>query len=169
MALIVSVAVDQLRTGIGYVAGGQITNFARGLVLSVLHKIQIGQLVIVENGITTVCGSQNLAIGSPPLPATILKINHAAFWTRVALFADMGFAESYMLGEFDCPDLTTFFRVFIMNRDALSNGTNWASSISNTISGLLAPLNSLTNSKLNVSLPFAYSAQTDSDVFFATI
>jgi cyclopropane-fatty-acyl-phospholipid synthase len=32
------------------------------------------------------------------------------------LFADMGFAESYMLGEFECSDLTSFFEVNIAFR-----------------------------------------------------
>lgn len=62
-----------------------------------------------------------------------------------------------MLGEFDCFDLATFFRIFILNRDQLSNGRNWASSISNTISGLLAPLNSLTNSARHISAHYDLS------------
>ena len=68
-----------------------------------------------------------------------------------------GFAESYMLGEFECPDLATFFRIFILNRDALSNGANWTSTISNGISGLLAPINSLSNSALNISAHYDLS------------
>lgn len=40
-----------------------------------------------------------------------LRIRKETFWVRLALFADMGFAESYMLGEMDCDDLTSFFQV----------------------------------------------------------
>lgn len=157
MASLLAGAFDRLRTGVSYVAGAQLTDVARRLILSVLDRIQFGQLVIEEKGSTTICGPRNLAVGSPPLPATVLRIKQDAFWTRVALFADMGFAESYMLGEFDCPDLTAFFRIFILNRDALSNGTSWTSSISNSISGFLAPLNSLTNSALNISAHYDLS------------
>lgn len=157
MASILSATVDKLRTSIGYVAYGPVTSVARQFIVSVLQRIQIGQLVIEECGHTTVCGLQNLVIGSPPLPVTTLKINSDAFWTRVALFADMGFAESYMLGEFECPDLTAFFRIFILNREYLSNGTSWTSAISNTVSGLLAPLNSLSNSTLHISAHYDLS------------
>jgi cyclopropane-fatty-acyl-phospholipid synthase len=40
-----------------------------------------------------------------------LVIKREAFWVRLLLFADMGFAESYMLGDFECSDLTGFFEV----------------------------------------------------------
>lgn len=89
MTSLLSGVVDRLRTSVGYVAGGQITNVARWLILTVLDRIQIGQLVIEENGTIRTCGSLNLAVGSPPLPATVLKVKHHAFWTRVAVFADM--------------------------------------------------------------------------------
>ena len=62
-----------------------------------------------------------------------------------------------MLGEFECPDLATFFRIFILNRDTLSNGANWTSKISSGISGLLAPINSLSNSTLNISAHYDLS------------
>jgi len=38
--------VDQLRMSVGYIAEGPITNIARHLILSVLNRIQVGQLVI---------------------------------------------------------------------------------------------------------------------------
>ena len=82
-------AVDQLRMSVGYIAGGPITNIARHLILGVLDRIQVGQLVIEEKGKTTICGSQNIAIGPPPGVATVLRVKSDAFWTRVALFADM--------------------------------------------------------------------------------
>ena len=62
-----------------------------------------------------------------------------------------------MLGEFECPDLTAFFRIFILNRHVLSNGTNWSAAISSSINGLLAPLNSLANSTLNISAHYDLS------------
>ena len=89
MSSLISGAVDQLCTSVGYIAGGQITKVARGLIYAVLNRIQIGQLVIDEDGQQTACGSMNLAIGSPPLPVTILRVKNKAFWTRVAIFADM--------------------------------------------------------------------------------
>jgi cyclopropane-fatty-acyl-phospholipid synthase len=40
-----------------------------------------------------------------------LVVKKEAFWVRLFLFADMGFAEAYMLGEVECEDLTSFFQV----------------------------------------------------------
>lgn len=42
-----------------------------------------------------------------------LVVKKEAFWVRLFLFADMGFAEAYMLGEVECADLTGFFSVFL--------------------------------------------------------
>lgn len=157
MSTIVLSNVDRLRTNISYVAWGPLVNVARRLVQGFLNRIEIGQLVVEEHGESIVYGSRNLVVGSPPFPVTTLKIVSDTFWLRVAAFSDMGLAESYMLGEFECPDLTTFFRIFIMNREQLSNGLTWTSAISSKISGLLAPLNSLSNSQLHISAHYDLS------------
>jgi len=62
-----------------------------------------------------------------------------------------------MLGEFECPDLATFLRIFILNRDTLWNGANRTSTISSGISGLLTPINSLSNSTLKISAHYDLS------------
>lgn len=89
MASILNGAFDRVRTTAGYFTWGPATIVARKLILSVLDRITIGQLVIEEKGVTTLCGTPNLAVGSHPLPATVLHIKNEAFWTRVAMFADM--------------------------------------------------------------------------------
>jgi cyclopropane-fatty-acyl-phospholipid synthase len=40
-----------------------------------------------------------------------LLVRKESFWMRLFLFADMGFAEAFMLGVIDCPDPTGFFQV----------------------------------------------------------
>ena len=40
-----------------------------------------------------------------------LVVKKETFWVRLFLFADMGFAEAFMLGEVECADLTSFFQV----------------------------------------------------------
>jgi cyclopropane-fatty-acyl-phospholipid synthase len=54
-------------------------------------------------------GPAERTAATPPRVELIVKTD--AFWMRLFLFADMGFAESYMLGEFECRDLTAFFQV----------------------------------------------------------
>ena len=69
----------------------------------------------------------------------------------------MGFAESYMLSEVSCSDLTAFFKIFILNKDALSGGSTWTASISGSVSGLLRKTNTLANAKLNISAHYDIS------------
>lgn len=88
MSALILPVLDGLRSGVGYLAGGPLVDIARRSVLSVLQRIQIGQLVIEEDT-TTIIGSQNLAVGAPPAAVTTLKIKSKAFWIRAALFADM--------------------------------------------------------------------------------
>jgi cyclopropane-fatty-acyl-phospholipid synthase len=45
------------------------------------------------------------------IPPVKIIVKRDSFWLRLFLFADMGFAEGYMLGDFQCNDLSAFFRV----------------------------------------------------------
>jgi cyclopropane-fatty-acyl-phospholipid synthase len=76
---------------------------------------------------------------------------------RLAAFADMGLAESYMLGEIACPDLTAFFKLFILNRPHLSNGVTRISHVSGKLAGLLRQTNTLANSQLNIEAHYDIS------------
>lgn len=53
--------------------------------------------------------------GADSVPNVKVVVNSDSFWVRLLLFADIGFAESYMLGDFECNDLVSFFRVCICN------------------------------------------------------
>lgn len=88
-------------------AWGPTVQFSRSAILSVLQRVKTGQLRIVDvDRKVTLCGSPD-----EKTLATELRIHNEAFWVRVLLFADMGFAEAYMLGEFSCTNLTVFFEV----------------------------------------------------------
>ncbi|KAM0474871.1 hypothetical protein ACHAPX_007392 [Trichoderma viride] len=69
----------------------------------------------------------------------------------------MGFAEAYMLKDFECQDLTSFFQLFIMNREQLNNGTTWVSQLSSVVSHLARSTNTLSNALLNVSAHYDIS------------
>ena len=62
-----------------------------------------------------------------------------------------------MLGDADCPDLVSFFTLFIQNRGVLSNATTLTSSVMSTITGLARRTNTLNNSLLNVSAHYDIS------------
>lgn len=53
--------------------------------------------------------------------------------------------------------LTTSSQIFILNRNRLSNATNWLSSLSSALSGLLRRTNTLSNALLNVSAHYDIS------------
>ena len=62
-----------------------------------------------------------------------------------------------MLGEVSCPDLTSFFQLFIVNRDSLSNGSTLTSAVTNKISGFLRRTNTLQTARLNIAAHYDIS------------
>jgi cyclopropane-fatty-acyl-phospholipid synthase len=148
--------LDAVRSYTGSFAWGPLIQVSRSAIFSLLKSIEYGQLIVRDtDGTTTVCGRTPKK--GEDAPVTTLEVARETFWLRLALFADMGFAESYMLGEVACPDLTSFFRIFILNREHLSNGSTLTSSISSAISGLLRKANTLPNALLNISAHYDIS------------
>jgi hypothetical protein len=103
-------------------------------VTSLFERIVNGTLIVtdVETGKINIYG-QKIAKGAHRMANGIngqsaksasgkveLKVIKESFWVRLFLFADMGFAEAYMLGEVECSDLTGFFEVFLL-RSVLSS------------------------------------------------
>lgn len=69
----------------------------------------------------------------------------------------MGFAESYMLGEVECEDLTSFFTLFIVNREQMGNATTLVSGLSGMVSALARRTNTLANALLNIQAHYDIS------------
>ncbi|PWZ00842.1 cyclopropane-fatty-acyl-phospholipid synthase [Testicularia cyperi] len=72
-------------------------------------------------------------------PHAVLIVNSDNFWTRMFFGADLGFAEAFMIGEVDTPDLAACFEIFILNRSSLSNLENvsFATSLVSSAQALL--------------------------------
>lgn len=137
---------------------------SRGAILALLKNIQVGSLQIRDtDGTLTICGSPRRADSEAEkkdvytIPHSEIEVLNDLFWVRLLLFADMGFAESYMLGEFSCSDITAFFKLFIVNRKYLSNGTTLTSNISGKVAGLIRKTNTLDNARLNISAHYDIS------------
>ncbi|KAK3678083.1 hypothetical protein LTR78_002178 [Recurvomyces mirabilis] len=147
----------------GSYAWPPLLSISRGAILALLRQVQIGSLQIIDtDGSLTVCGSPKRADGNDEksvhaIPHAELRVLSDLFWVRLLVFADMGFAESYMLGEVACPDITAFFKVFIVNRPHLSNGVTFTSQISGKIAGLVRSTNTLANARLNISAHYDIS------------
>lgn len=143
---------DLLQGAVGGISWGPALSVSKAAVTSLLSRIEIGQLIIKDEttGKTTTYGQKIAKESSKAtykVNGTHKKINavrkvelvvrREAFWVRLFLFGDMGFAEAYMLGDFECDNLTTFFEVRrsfeIFRREAqddrnsysLSTALNW--------------------------------------------
>lgn len=121
----ISLGSDLLRSTLGSISWGPALSVSKLGVTSMLSKIEIGTLIITDeaSGKTHVFGQKlakehkNLTNGvsghkkNGKVQKVELLVRKETFWVRLALFADMGFAEAYMLGEVECADLTGFFQV----------------------------------------------------------
>ena len=116
---------EMLRSTVGGFTWGPALAVAKPAILSALSRIETGTLLLVdEPSSTRYVFGQKLSgkLGAQQLPSTPTRqaytiprveivVKNEAFWMRLFLFADMGFAEAYMLGDFECHDLTSFFQV----------------------------------------------------------
>ncbi len=79
---------------------------ARAVVLKLLHRIEVGTLVVAERG-------RHRTIGSGPPVATI-EVLDARLW-RALLHGSRGMAEAYAQGWWDSPDLVAVIRLAARN------------------------------------------------------
>jgi len=84
--------------------------FARKLVLSLLGRIDVGRLTVVD-------GRQRLVFGRGAPEATVI-IRSPAAWSAL-LRGSRGMAEAYRDGLWDSPDLTAVIRVGARNVDGI--------------------------------------------------
>ncbi|KAF1948898.1 cyclopropane-fatty-acyl-phospholipid synthase [Byssothecium circinans] len=125
-----------------------LVSLCRNGTIAQLQNIKVGKLALYDTNLS----KASLVFGNEEdgAPVAVLSVHDDKFWVRLALFADMGFAESFMLGEVSSPDLTKFFELFILNRNHLSNGSTLTSIISTTLAGLVRGSNNLKNARLNI-------------------
>lgn len=80
-------------------------------------------------------GGRKFLIGGPhPGPKAVLEVKNYRFMRRVMGSGAIGFAEGYMAGEWETPDLPELLEVFSLNLDRLQRvvgGTPWMRAINN--------------------------------------
>jgi len=90
-----------LRSYTGSLAWNPLLQFSRNTCLSLLSRIQLGRLEIIDvDGQTYTMGGDDSS-----KPQVTLRVHKDTFWVRLLLFADMGFADGYLLSEISCNDL----------------------------------------------------------------
>ena len=74
-----------------------------------LQKVELGTLEVeYPNGSIMVYGNNDT-------PRVKVKINSSSFFRRLAFYGDIGFAESYMDGDFDTDSLTELIKLSLIN------------------------------------------------------
>ncbi|KUJ09820.1 cyclopropane-fatty-acyl-phospholipid synthase [Mollisia scopiformis] len=142
-------------------------NLARSLVLGIFSGIESGSLLIIDEArcVKHAFGQSSFekdgnkvdAKSVYTIPHVQIVVKRDSFWLRLLLFADIGFAEGFMLGDFECNDLTSFFRLFIINKENLNNGMTALSTLSSMVSRLGRSSNTLANSLLNTAAHYDIS------------
>jgi cyclopropane-fatty-acyl-phospholipid synthase len=131
-----SQGTDLLRSTLGSISFGPALSLSKTAVVSLFSKIEAGTLVVTDlttgttrsygqkiakehkkatNGINGVNG-RHAKKKTGKVSKVELLVKKETFWVRLFLFADMGFAEAYMLGEVECTDLTGFFKVSYLGK-----------------------------------------------------
>ncbi len=99
-----------------------LARLARRIVLDTLRPMQRGYLRLeLPDGTVTEFG-QPSPFARRKLPLGInriarLQVRSDRFFTRCVLSGDIGFAESYLAGEWDSPDVTAVIAWFLLNHE----------------------------------------------------
>ena len=87
MAASVASSFDRVRRHISAVAWGHLVQSSRSFIISLLCRIKVGRLIVLEQGGKgTIFGKTE---GADVQPFARLRVVRDAFWLRLALFADM--------------------------------------------------------------------------------
>jgi cyclopropane-fatty-acyl-phospholipid synthase len=99
-------------------------SLARRALLSLLGRLQYGELILVDNTARHTFGSRTTDF---PYPVTI-KIHNPLFYRETAFGGDVGGGEAYIKEFWSCDDLTTLVRILLRNRqvlDVMDKGWAW--------------------------------------------
>lgn len=86
---------------------------ARYAVYKRFERIHHGRLVVLEDGEQRVFGSGK----SPEDLKAVIEIHHPRAFRETALGGTVGSGKAYVEGLWSCDNLTTLFRIFLLNED----------------------------------------------------
>ena len=94
-------------------------SFFQSAVLNAFAAMKLGRLRLeLPDGTVREFGEPNVA-ATPVAPGVsntaFIRVRRPAFFTKSALYGDIGFAESYLDGDWESPDLTSLVGWFILN------------------------------------------------------
>ena len=83
------------------------------LVIGAFNSINIGRITLIEGNDRTQFGDT-----TSDIHATV-TVNDAAMYKLFALSGSVGAGEAYILGFWDCDNLTKLIEIFALNQDSL--------------------------------------------------
>lgn len=114
-----------------------IDTFARRLVLSRLEHLQVGQIVVVENGEYATFGHLTEAF-----PHSVqLTVLNPRFYSDLAFGGSIGAGEAYINGYWTTNDLADLLRILLRNRDVLERMDSGIARLSRPLQKALHALN----------------------------
>ena len=99
-------------------------NIARRLVLKQLQRLEVGCVILSEDGSRAVFGE---AEATAELVARI-EVVDSSFYSDLAFAGSIGAGEAYMRGSWHCEELVSLVRILLRNRqvlDGMETGTAW--------------------------------------------
>ncbi|KAG6377107.1 S-adenosyl-L-methionine-dependent methyltransferase [Boletus reticuloceps] len=142
-----------------------LARLARTAVLSLMQRIARGSLRVITpkdvHQFPTVKSADDPR-ESRDEPKAELRVIKDVFWLRLFAMADLGFAEAYMFGEVECDDLVSLFKIFILNRQNMSELDSSASYLLRIPQKLTSWrfLSTLSNSRANVAAHYDISNES---------
>lgn len=108
-----------------------------GWVDRTARKLLVDQLMPMQGGTIELTDSLGtVQLGSEGDLRSRLQVHRPQFFRHAVLGGSLSVAESYLRGDWDCDDLTAFFRLFVRNMEAtdqldrgLSRVTQWVNRI----------------------------------------
>ena len=97
------------------------TSLFQGAVLNAFAEMKLGRLRLeLPDGTVREFGTGGLtarAVAPRVSNTAFIRVRRAAFFTKSALYGDIGFAESFIDGDWETPDLTSLLGWFVLNLD----------------------------------------------------
>jgi cyclopropane-fatty-acyl-phospholipid synthase len=123
---------------------------AARMAMRLLQRLQAGSLDLQLPDGSTAHFGKPAEVGSPA-PRAALRLHNWKMCSAALKSGDIGFAESYIDGDWSTPDLTALLKLFIANREHIESAIygNWLGRLAYRIKHLLNR-NSKANSRKNI-------------------
>ena len=95
----------------------RLDRMTRKTVLSLLKRLTLGRITIIEKGQQFVFGEES----KQPSLQTAITVKHPRFYTRIFFGGSIGAAEAYMEGLWSADNLTIVMRIMAINQKAFED------------------------------------------------